>query len=71
MSAPFPRRLTAKLGKPLGKVVEPASARGSDEEILERIERQLEERQQEYEAEGFICGCETPANDLVELQPVK
>jgi hypothetical protein len=44
MSAPFPRRLTAKLGKPLGKVVRPVSARGSDEEILERIERSLEER---------------------------
>jgi hypothetical protein len=67
MSAPFPRGLTAIIKT----VFVPASARGSDEEILERVERQLEERQQEYEAEGFICGCEpceeTPANDLVEL----
>ena len=28
----------------------------SDEEILERIERQLEERQQEYDAERFHLG---------------
>jgi hypothetical protein len=50
MSAPFPRGLTAIIKT----VLVPASARGSDEEILERIERQLEERQQEYNAEGFI-----------------
>jgi len=36
-----------------GRVTVTAPSKSSDEAILERIERQLEERQQEYDAEGF------------------